>query len=98
MAGVAYFVCIALGINHGFTFSNGWIDYIVLFPKSTNALWLFVLGPIWAVVFFLVFSFFIRQFKLPTPGREAMDEAAAAAHTAGGGCLLAADRPRARRA
>jgi PTS system glucose-specific IIC component len=73
-------VCILLGIKHGFTFSHGLIDYIVLFPKSTNALWLFVLGPIWAVVYFLVFSFFIRKFKLMTPGREAVDEAAAAAH------------------
>ena len=41
-------LCIALGIKHGFTFSHGFIDYVVLFPKSHNALWLFVLGPIWA--------------------------------------------------
>ena len=73
-----------LGIKHGFTFSHGLIDYIVLFPKSTKALWLFVLGPVWAAVYFVVFSFFIREFKLMTPGREAEDEAAAAAHTAGG--------------
>ena len=63
-------VCILLGIKHGFTFSHGLIDYVVLFPKSTNALWLFVLGPIWAGVYFLVFSFFIRKFNLMTPGRE----------------------------
>ena len=48
LAGAAYFICILLGIRHGFTFSHGLIDYVVLFPKSTNALWLFVLGPIWA--------------------------------------------------
>jgi PTS system glucose-specific IIC component len=84
LAGVAYMLCILLGIKHGFTFSHGLIDYVVLFPKSTNALWLFVLGPIWAGLYFLVFSFFIRKFKLMTPGREAVDEAAAAAHTAGG--------------
>jgi len=48
LAGVAYMLCILLGIKHGFTFSHGLIDYVVLFPKSTNALWLFVLGPIWA--------------------------------------------------
>ena len=71
LAGVAYFVCIALGIKHGFTFSHGLIDYVVLFPKSTNALWLLVLGPIWAGVYFLIFSFAIRKFNLPTPGREA---------------------------
>ncbi len=84
LAGVAYMLCILLGIKHGFTFSHGLIDYVVLFPKSTNALWLFVLGPIWAGVYFLIFSFFIRKFKLKTPGREALDEAAAAAHTAAG--------------
>ena len=51
LAGTAYFLCITLGIKHGFTFSHGFIDYVVLFPKSHNALWLFVLGPIWAALY-----------------------------------------------
>jgi PTS system glucose-specific IIC component len=84
LAGVAYMICILLGIKHGFTFSHGLIDYVVLFPKSTNALWLFVLGPIWAAMYFVVFSFFIRKFNLMTPGREEIDEATAAAHTVTG--------------
>ena len=83
LAGVAYAVCILLGIKHGFTFSHGLIDYVVLFPKSTNALWLFVLGPIWGVLYFGVFSFLIRKLNLPTPGREAVEEAAVV-HSAGG--------------
>jgi PTS system glucose-specific IIC component len=83
LAGMAYLLCIALGIKHGFTFSHGLIDYIVLFPQSTNALWLFVLGPIWAVVYFVIFYFCIRKFDLKTPGREAIEEVAAA-HSAGG--------------
>ena len=83
LAGVAYAVCILLGIKHGFTFSHGLIDYIVLFPKSTNALWLFVLGPIWGVLYFGVFSFLIRKLNLPTPGREAVEEATVV-HSAGG--------------
>ena len=70
LAGVAYFLCIVLGIKHGFTFSHGLIDYVVLFPKSTNALWLFVLGPIWAALYYVIFSFSIRNFNLMTPGRE----------------------------
>ena len=70
LAGAAYFLCIALGIKHGFTFSHGLIDYVVLFPKSTNALWLLVIGPIWAAVYYGVFSFAIRKFNLLTPGRE----------------------------
>ena len=83
LAGVAYLVCILLGIKHGFTFSHGLIDYVVLFPKSTNALWLFVLGPIWAAVYFLIFSFFIRKFDLKTPGREELEEAVAGHSEAG---------------
>lgn len=76
LAGVAYFLCVVLGIRHGFTFSHGLIDYIVLFPKSQGALWLLLLGPIWAAVYYGVFSFAIRRFNLLTPGREAEDEAA----------------------
>ena len=76
LAGAAYFLCVALGIKHGFTFSHGLIDYIVLFPKSHNALWLLVIGPVWAGLYYGVFSFAIRQFNLLTPGREPEDEAA----------------------
>ncbi|EDY20837.1 PTS system, glucose-specific IIBC subunit [Chthoniobacter flavus Ellin428] len=84
LAGLSYYVCIALGIKHGFTFSHGLIDYVVLFPKSHRALWLFVLGPIWAGVYYGVFSFAIRRFNLATPGREVEDEAAKAARSASG--------------
>jgi PTS system glucose-specific IIC component len=84
LAGVAYFLCITLGIKHGFTFSHGFIDYVVLFPKSQNALWLFVLGPIWAGVYYSVFTFAIRKFNLATPGREVEDEAAKAARNVSG--------------
>jgi PTS system glucose-specific IIC component len=75
LAGAAYFLCIELGIKHGFTFSHGLIDYIVLFPKSHNALWLFVIGPIWALLYYGIFTFAIRKFNLATPGREVEDEA-----------------------
>src|SRR4051812_26167673 len=85
LAGAAYFVCIALGIKHGFTFSHGLIDYIVLFPESHNALWLLVIGPIWGAMYYGIFSFAIRRFNLLTPGREPEDETAkAAVRTAGG--------------
>ena len=70
LAGLAYFVCVALNIRHGFTFSHGLIDFVVLYPKSHNALWLLVIGPIWAAMYYGVFSFAIRRFNLLTPGRE----------------------------
>ena len=83
LAGAAYFLCVELGIKHGFTFSHGLIDYIVLFPKSHGALWLLVIGPIWAAMYYGIFTFAIRRFNLLTPGRE-VEEAATAARAASG--------------
>lgn len=74
LAGAAYFLCIALGIKHGFTFSHGFIDYVVLFQKSHHALWLFIIGPIWAGIYYTIFSVAIRKFNLATPGREVEEE------------------------
>jgi glucose PTS system EIICB or EIICBA component len=84
LAGAAYFLCIVLDIRHGFTFSHGLIDYIVLFPKSHNALWLWVIGPVWALMYYGVFTFAIRRFNLLTPGREVEDETAKATHSVSG--------------
>src|SRR5436190_6329751 len=82
LAGAAYFLCIALGIKHGFTFSHGLIDYVVLFPKSHGALWLLVIGPIWGVVYYGIFTFAIRYFNLMTPGREKEEKSVASARAA----------------
>ena len=70
LAGVAYFLCIELGIKHGMTFSHGAIDYILLFPQSTRAWWLLLLGPLWALLYYTVFRTVILKFNLKTPGRE----------------------------
>ncbi len=66
----AFYICIALGLKHGMTFSHGLIDYILLFPQSKNALWFFVIGPAWALVYYSIFRFTIVKFNLKTPGRE----------------------------
>ena len=73
LAGLAYWVCVELGIRHGTTFSHGLIDYIVLFKNSTRGLWYLWLGPIWALVYYALFRVMIRRFDLKTPGREAED-------------------------
>ena len=83
LAGLAYFLCVVLGIKHGFTFSHGLIDYVVLFPQSHHALWLLVIGPLWGAVYYAIFSVAIRKFNLPTPGREAEDVAATSRAAAG---------------
>jgi PTS system glucose-specific IIC component len=87
LAGVAYFLCIELGIKHGMTFSHGLIDFVVLFNRSTNAWAFLVLGPIWALMYFTLFRVAIQRFDFKTPGREIEDasEAVAAATTGAGG-------------
>jgi glucose PTS system EIICB or EIICBA component len=80
LAGFAYLTCILLGIKHGMTFSHGMIDFVLLFPKSTNALWFFVIGPIWGLVYYSVFYFTIRKFDLKTPGRETEEVSQADVH------------------
>jgi len=79
LAGVAYLLCVELGIKHGMTFSHGFIDYVLLFPKSTNALWLLVIGPIWALLYYGTFRWLIAKLNLKTPGREAEEVAKASA-------------------
>jgi len=76
LAGLAYFVCVQLGIRHGTTFSHGLIDYIVLFPNSTRGLWYLWLGPLWAAMYFMLFRTMILRRNLKTPGRELEDVAA----------------------
>ena len=71
---VAFMLCIELGIKHGTTFSHGLIDYVVLFPQSHQALWLLIIGPIWAGMYYLAFRSVIHKFNLLTPGREAENE------------------------
>lgn len=70
LSGIAFAVCVALGIKHGTTFSHGLIDYIVLFPQSSKALWLLVIGPLWGALYYSVFRVSIKAFNLKTPGRE----------------------------
>ena len=70
LSSFAFVLCIELGIKHGTTFSHGLIDFLVLGGNSKNAWMLFVLGPIWAAVYYLSFRFAISTFKLTTPGRE----------------------------
>ena len=88
LAGVAYYVCIELGIRHSTTFSHGLIDYIVLFPNSARGLWYLWLGPLWAIMYYLIFRTLILRRNLKTPGRE-LEEGARGAAAAGHGSMAA---------
>jgi PTS system glucose-specific IIC component len=81
LAGVAYFICIELGIKHSTTFSHGLIDYVVLFPNSTRGLWYLWLGPLWAAMYYVLFRTLILRMDLKTPGREVEESTQVAATT-----------------
>ena len=70
LAGLAYFICIELGIKHGTTFSHGLIDYVVLYSHSTRGWWYLWLGPLWAAMYYAIFYTLITRLNLKTPGRE----------------------------
>jgi len=71
LTGTSLAVCTILGIKIGFGFSAGLIDYVLNFSKAntTGPLLLIVVGLVYAVLYYFIFSFFITRFDLGTPGR-----------------------------
>lgn len=71
LTGTSLFICYALNIKIGFGFSAGLIDYLLNFPKSntSNPLLILPIGLVYALLYYVIFSFFIRHFNLATPGR-----------------------------
>jgi N-acetylglucosamine PTS system EIICBA or EIICB component len=72
LSGIALVVADALNIKMGFGFSAGLIDYLVNLHLATNAFLAIPVGLVFGVVYFLMFSFAIKAFNLPTPGRESV--------------------------
>jgi PTS system N-acetylglucosamine-specific IIC component len=72
LTGVSLWLAAALGIKDGFGFSAGLIDYILNYTKSNTAkpLLLLLIGAVYAVVYYGVFSFLIKRLNIMTPGRE----------------------------
>jgi PTS system N-acetylglucosamine-specific IIC component len=71
LTGTALAVCYLLNIKIGFGFSAGLIDYVLNFGKAntTNPLLILVVGLVYAVLYYFIFSFCIVRFNLGTPGR-----------------------------
>ncbi|WP_046155423.1 PTS glucose transporter subunit IIBC [Chromobacterium vaccinii] len=77
LAASTQFVANTLDMHMGFTFSQGGLDFLLfnlIGDKAKHAGYVFILGPIYAVVYYSVFRFVIAKFNLKTPGRE--DESA----------------------
>ena len=74
LAASAQFLTNSLDMHMGFTFSQGGIDFVVfnlIGQNAKNAWYVFVLGPLYALIYYGVFRGVIRWFDLKTPGREA---------------------------
>lgn len=70
LAGTCFAVFNLAGGLIGTTFSHGLIDFIILSPSATRPWLVFVLGPLYALIYYVVFRTIITKFDLKTPGRE----------------------------
>lgn len=79
LTGVAMALMDWLGVRLGFGFSAGLFDYVLNFGLATRPLLLLPVGAAYFLIYYLSFSWCIRRFDLKTPGREPLDQQAAAA-------------------
>ncbi|WIV18173.1 glucose PTS transporter subunit IIA [Paenibacillus polygoni] len=70
MSGLALWISYLLEIRHGFSYSAGAIDYILNFHLSENGLLLIPIGIVYGLIYYYLFRWAIRTFRIPTPGRE----------------------------
>lgn len=74
LAGLSFLLCHLLNSCIGTTFSCGLIDFtlygLLQGPTKTNWPMMLVLFVIYAIGYYLIFSFLIKKFNIMTPGRE----------------------------
>lgn len=75
LTGLSMFLAATFQYTAGFGFSAGLVDYVLSLkiPIANKLLMLIPLGLVMAVIYYFVFTFFIKKFNLMTPGREALD-------------------------
>ncbi|MFA6093136.1 MAG: PTS glucose transporter subunit IIBC [Elusimicrobiota bacterium] len=76
LAGFSQILFSLLGAKLGFTFSQGFIDFVLYYAKDTKPWLVLVVGPLYACVYYGIFRWAISFFDLKTPGREDAEEAA----------------------
>ena len=77
-AGLAYMLMHIFGVGVGMTFSGGLIDMFLFGVLQGNSkshwIWIVVVGVVYFIVYYFLFSFLIKKMNLKTPGREDEDE------------------------
>lgn len=78
MAGLSVILVEMLNIGVGFTFSAGFLDFLLygMLPGNDRTNWviLAIYSIIWGIVYYVLFRWAITKFDLKTPGREDDDE------------------------
>lgn len=74
LAGSAYMIAYILNIAVGLTFSGGLLDFFLfgILQGNEKTSWMLVIpvGIVYFLLYYFIFSFFIKKFDLKTPGRE----------------------------
>ncbi|MBD7911154.1 MULTISPECIES: PTS transporter subunit IIABC [Clostridium] len=77
-AGLAYMLMHMFNVGVGMTFSGGFIDLFLFGILQGNAktswVWVVVVGIVYFIVYYLLFSFLIKKLDLKTPGRDDSEE------------------------
>ncbi|MDS0528436.1 glucose PTS transporter subunit IIA [Clostridium sp. SHJSY1] len=77
-AGLSYMLMHMFNVGVGMTFSGGFIDFflfgILQGNSKTNWFAVVVVGIVYFVVYYLLFSYIIKKFNLNTPGREETEQ------------------------
>lgn len=70
--GLSFLILYLLNVHLGYTFSGGFIDYVLLGVLPNKTQWWLVIpvGVVYAFIYYFVFRFLILKFKYKTPGRE----------------------------
>lgn len=70
LVSIAYIVTYLLGARMGYSFSHGLIDFLLFYAIDIKPWLIFILGPVFASIYYFLFRFAIKFFDLKTPGRE----------------------------
>lgn len=74
LAGSAYMVAHILNMAVGLTFSGGLLDFFLfgILQGNDKTSWLMIIpaGIVYFILYYVLFTFFIKKFDLKTPGRE----------------------------
>lgn len=70
LTGTSLAIVNLLGIHDGFSFSAGAIDFVLNWGIAQKPWLLLIIGVVYGIIYYFVFSFVITKWNLRTPGRE----------------------------